>query len=143
MDFARRFPLVSRWKKLSGRCLCVCLYVCMYVCMYACMYVCPSIFASGAQTAGRIRNGESLFDAPERCKDDGASFGLISCTWHDATWHVPRAISQTLAKSCSQESRPKQWMKSVPAWWDDSHHKWAQSLCVSDSGAPFTRVRGT
>ena len=56
-------------KKQSGRCLCVC------------MYVCPSIFASGARTAGWIGTGEYSFDAPERRKDDGNSFGPIGCTW--------------------------------------------------------------
>ena len=58
-----------------------------------CVYVCPSIFASGARTAGRIGTGEYSFDAPERRKDDGNSFELIGCTWY-----VPRAIAQTFAK---------------------------------------------
>ena len=58
-----------------------------------CMYVCLSIFDSGARTVGRIGTGEYSFDVTERRKDDGNSFRLIGCTWH-----VPRAIAQTLAK---------------------------------------------
>ena len=72
-------------EKLAGRCLCVCMYVGMSVC--------PSIFASGARTAGPIGTGEYPFDAPERRKDDGNGLGPIGCTWH-----VPRAIAQTLVK---------------------------------------------
>ena len=44
------------------------------VCLYVCMCVCPSIFDSGAQTAGRIGKGEYSFDAPEQWKHDGNAF---------------------------------------------------------------------
>ena len=61
--------------------------------MSVCLSVCQSIFVSGPRTAGWIGTGEYSFDAPERWKDDGNNFGPIGCTWH-----VPRAIVQTLAK---------------------------------------------
>ena len=55
--------------------------------------MCSAIFASVARTAFPIGTGESPFDAPERQTDNGAVFGAIG-----ATWHVPQAIAQTLAK---------------------------------------------
>ena len=78
--FARRFPLVGRWKNAVGP-------------VFMCLSVCPSNFASGALTARRIETGEYSFDAPERRKDDGSGFGPIS-----SMWHVQRAIAQTIAK---------------------------------------------
>ena len=62
--------------------------------MFVCMSVCPSVFDSGAQTAGPIETGEYSFDALERRKDDGAGFGPIGCTWH-----VPLATLQEVAKN--------------------------------------------
>ena len=117
---------MCRWKKLVGRCLSVC------------VHVCPSIFASGARTAGRIRTGGYPFDAPERREDDEISFGPIGCTWD-----VPRVIVQTPAKMSSQWFSPNQWMDSSPTWWADSHYYWAQLISVSDGGTPFACVRGT
>ena len=57
------------------------------------MYVCPSILAPGARTVGLIGTEEAPFDAPERRKNDGAICKAIG-----AARHVPRVISQTLAK---------------------------------------------
>ena len=79
---------MGHWKKVERP-----VFVRLYVCMYVCMSVCSSIFASGARTAGRIGTGEYSFDATERQKDDGNIFIPIGCTWH-----VARAIAQTLAK---------------------------------------------
>ena len=91
--------------------------VCLYVCMHVCLSVSPSIFASGAQTAGPIVTGEYLFDAPERRKYDGKTFRPIGCRWH-----VPLAISQTLAKNCYPGCRANQWTDSAQTWRPDSHH---------------------
>ena len=67
------------------------------------MFVCPSIIGMGARTAGPNGTGEASFDAPERRKDYDDSFTVTS-----VMWHVPRAISQTLAiQNVSQGCRPK------------------------------------
>ena len=62
-------------------------------CLSVCMSVFPSIFDSAAQTSGLIGRSEYSFDAPERRKDDGNSFGPNGCRWH-----APRAIAQSIAK---------------------------------------------
>ena len=73
----------------------------VFVCMYVCLSVFPSTFSSGARAAGPIGPGEYSFDAPEWRTDDG--FRPISYTGH-----MPRAIAQTLAESCSHGCRPNQ-----------------------------------
>ena len=60
------------------------------------MFVCacvPKHFRPGARPAGPVGTCEYSFDAPERRKNDGASCIPIGCTWH-----VQRAIAQTLAE---------------------------------------------
>ena len=52
--------------------------------------------------AGRIGMSQYSFDAPKRRKDNDASFGQTDCTWH-----VPRAIAQTLAKKVWPGMRAK------------------------------------
>ena len=85
--------------------------------VYVFMYVCPSIFASGARTAGLIGSGGYSFDARERRNDKGNSFGPIACTWH-----VPRRSRKPLEKSCSLGYRPNQWTDSAQTWWAKSHY---------------------
>ena len=46
----------------------------------ACMCVSSSILAPGERTAKPIGTGDSLFDAPELRKDDGAYRGAIGAT---------------------------------------------------------------
>ena len=76
--------------------------ICLSVYIYICMYAYSSNSAPGSRTGDAIRTGKHFFDAPERRKDDGANCGLISCTWH-----VPRAIMQTLAKNLKSRVQAK------------------------------------
>ena len=58
--------------------------------------VCPSIFVSGARTAGPIRTGDVPFDAPERRRGDGAICEAIG-----ALWYVLPIAPPNLSRICS------------------------------------------
>ena len=122
--FPRRFPLVGRWKKRSRASVS--------------LYVCTSVQAlSPLEPKRLVGSGRANNHSMHR------SGGEVMVTVLDRS--VARGTCRVrshkpLQKSCSQECRSNQWTDLAQTWWADSHHRWAQSVWVSDSGAPFTRL---